>query len=209
MVQVDDGGEQAGPEPSGREARRKPAILTVDDDPQVLAAVARDLRRQYGERFRVVRAPDGASAIGALEELALAADPVALVVADQRMPGLSGVDVLQRGRELHPKARTVLLTAYADTDAAISAINDVRLDHYILKPWDPPEERLFPILDDLLDTWEADFHPPFTGLRLVGHRWSPDATASATSSPATSCRSSGSTSSATPRRPPACAAPPP
>ncbi len=137
--------------------------------------MARDLRRQYGARFRVVRAPEGTSAVAALEELALAGDPVALVVADQRMPGITGVDVLKRVRELHPEARTVLLTAYADTDAAIAAINEVRLDHYILKPWDPPEDRLYPILDELLDAWEADFHPPFEGLRLVGHRWSPDA----------------------------------
>jgi thioredoxin reductase (NADPH) len=141
----------------------------------VLAAVARDLRHQYGSRFRVVRAADGSQCVGALEELALATEPVALVVADQRMPGITGVEVLKRARELHPDARTVLLTAYADTDAAIAAINEVRLDRYILKPWDPPEERLFPILDELLDMWEADFHPPFEGLRLVGHRWSPDA----------------------------------
>jgi thioredoxin reductase (NADPH) len=176
---VTDVDEQGAEAPAaglgGRQARRKPALLTVDDDPQVLAAVARDLRRQYGARFRIVRAGDGPTAVAALEELALAGDPVALVVADQRMPGMSGVEVLTRVRALHADARTVLLTAYADTDAAIAAINEVRLDHYILKPWDPPEERLFPILDELLDSWEADFHPPFEGLRLVGHRWSPDA----------------------------------
>lgn len=153
---------------------RKPVVLAVDDDPLVLAAVARDLRQQYGSRVRVVRAPDGASAVEALEKLALAAEPVALIVADQRMPGMSGVELLVRAKELHPDVRTVLLTAYADTDAAITAINDVHLDHYILKPWDPPEERLYPVLDELLDDWEAGFHPPFDGIRLVGHRWSPD-----------------------------------
>jgi thioredoxin reductase (NADPH) len=154
--------------------RPKPVILTVDDDPQVLAAVSRDLRRQYGERFRVVRAADGATALAALEELTLTATPVALIVADQRMPGLSGVEVLSRAKSVHPDARTVLLTAYADTDAAIAAINEVHLDHYVFKPWDPPEERLFPVLDDLLDDWEAGYEPEFVGLRLVGHRWSPD-----------------------------------
>jgi thioredoxin reductase (NADPH) len=172
-----EGGVEAQPvgDPAARDGRRKPVVLAVDDDPQVLAAVARDLRSQYGSRFRVVRAPDGDSAVQSLEELVLAGEPVALVVADQRMPGTTGIDVLKRARELQPKVKTVLLTAYADTDAAISAINEVRLDHYILKPWDPPEERLHPILDVLLDEWEADFHPPFEGLRLVGHRWSPDA----------------------------------
>jgi len=153
----------------------KPVILAVDDDPQVLAAVARDLRQQYGERFRVVRAPDGESALRAIDELSLTGSAIALVVADQRMPGLSGVDVLERAKEAHPDTRTVLLTAYADTDAAIAAINRVHLDHYVFKPWDPPEERLFPVLDDLLDDWEAGHRPPFVGMRLVGHRWSSDA----------------------------------
>jgi len=155
-------------------AGRKAVILTVDDDPLVLAAVARDLRQQYAARFRIVRASDPGSALDSLEQLALAADPVALIVADQRMPAMSGVELLVRAKALHPDARTVLLTAYADTDAAISAINDVHLDHYIMKPWDPPDERLYPVLDDLLDDWEAGFNPSFDGIRLVGHRWSPD-----------------------------------
>ncbi|HEX7097113.1 MAG TPA: FAD-dependent oxidoreductase, partial [Acidimicrobiales bacterium] len=156
-------------------AGRKPVILAVDDDPLVLAAVSRDLRRQYGSRFHVVRAPDGESALSTLEALALSSDPVALIVADQRMPGMTGVELLARGKDLHPDVRTALLTAYADTDAAITAINEVHLDHYILKPWDPPDERLYPVLDELLDDWEAGFNPPFEGIRLVGHRWSPDA----------------------------------
>ena len=166
--------DSAGTRTTQPPAPSKPVILTVDDDPHVLAAISRDLRRQYGERYRVVRAPDGEAALAALAELTRASTPVALVVADQRMPGLTGVDVLERAKRSHPDVRTVLLTAYADTDAAIAAINQVHLDHYIFKPWDPPEERLFPILDDLLDDWEAGFQPPFVGIRLVGHRWSSD-----------------------------------
>jgi thioredoxin reductase (NADPH) len=150
----------------------KPAILAVDDDPQVLATVARDLRRQYGERFRILRAPDGQTALAALEELTLAADPLALIVADQRMPGMTGIELLTQARTFTPDARAVLLTAYADTEAAIAAINEVHLDHYVLKPWDPPEELLYPVLDELLDDWEAGFHPPFEGVRVVGDRWS-------------------------------------
>jgi thioredoxin reductase (NADPH) len=152
----------------------KPSILAVDDDPQVLAAVARDLRRQYGDRYRILRAADGGQALAALEELTLTGDPLALILADQRMPGMSGIELLTRARAIQPGARVVLLTAYADTDAAIAAINEVRLDYYVLKPWDPPEDRLYPILDEILDDWEASFHPPFEGVRLVGHRWSPD-----------------------------------
>ena len=171
--------EAGGDGPTGgsrAQARtQKPAILAVDDDPQVLASVARDLRRQYGERFRVVRAPDGETALSVLEQLTLAADPLALIVADQRMPGMTGIELLTEARTFAPDARAVLLTAYADTDAAIAAINEVHLDHYVLKPWDPPEERLYPVLDELLDDWEAGFHPPFEGVRVVGDRWSPEA----------------------------------
>ena len=169
------GGDGATSSPPVPARAPKPAILAVDDDPQVLATVARDLRRQYGERFRILRAPDGETALAALEELALAADPLALIVADQRMPGMTGIDLLAQARMLTPDARAVLLTAYADTEAAIAAINEVHLDHYVLKPWDPPEERLYPILDELLDDWEAGFHPPFEGVRVVGDRWSPEA----------------------------------
>jgi thioredoxin reductase (NADPH) len=161
--------------PGAARPRTRPTILAADDDPQVLAAVARDLRRQYGDRFRIVRAPDGESAAATLEDLLLAGEPLALVVSDQRMPGMSGIELLHRTRELHPRARTVLLTAYADIDAAIAAINEIRLDHYVLKPWDPPEERLYPILDELLDDWEAGYHPSFEGIRLVGSRWSAEA----------------------------------
>lgn len=155
-------------------AGTRPVILAVDDDPQVLAAVSRDLRHAYGERFRIVRAESGQVALTVLDELTLAGEAVALVVADQRMPGMSGVELLGTVRTSFPKARLVLLTAYADTDAAIAAINDVHLDYYVMKPWEPPEERLYPVLDELLDEWEAGFHPPFEGIRVVGHRWSPD-----------------------------------
>ena len=151
----------------------KPALLTVDDDPEVLRAVERDLRREYGDRFRVLRADSGATALEALKQLKLRNDPVALFLVDQRMPQMSGVEFLEEAMELFPEAKRVLLTAYADTDAAIRAINSVKTDYYLLKPWDPPEERLYPVLNDLLDDWLSSFRPPFTGIRVVGSRWSP------------------------------------
>jgi thioredoxin reductase (NADPH) len=152
----------------------RPVVLAVDDDPDVLRAVDRDLRRRYADRYRVLRAGGGEEAVDALREARTRNLPVALIVSDQRMPGMDGVALLREARELFPDAKMVLLTAYADTDAAIAAINDVHLDYYILKPWDPPEERLYPILDDLLDDWNAGYRPPFTGVRVVGHRWAPD-----------------------------------
>lgn len=151
----------------------KPALLTVDDDPEVLRAVERDLRREYGDRFRVLRADSGATALEALKQLKLRNDPVALFLVDQRMPQMSGVEFLEEAMELFPEAKRVLLTAYADTDAAIRAINSVKTDYYLLKPWDPPEERLYPVVNDLLDDWLSSFRPPFTGIRVVGSRWSP------------------------------------
>ncbi len=150
----------------------KPAILTIDDDPQVLRAVERDLRQKYAKEFRIIRAESGAVALDALERLKLRNDPVALLVADQRMPEMTGVEFLEKARELFPDAKRVLLTAYADTDAAITAINAVRIHYYLMKPWDPPEQNLYPFLDDLLDDWMSAYHPSFDGLRLVGHRWS-------------------------------------
>src|SRR6201995_405586 len=152
--------------------RRRPAIVVVDDEPVVLAAVARDLRRGFGESYRIVRAGSGEEALEALRELCRRGQQGALLVADQRMPGLSGTDSLVRAREIVPPARRVLLPAYADTEAAIQAINEVSLDYYLLKPWDPPEEELFPVLEDLLTTWEAGAALESGGVRVIGHRFS-------------------------------------
>jgi thioredoxin reductase (NADPH) len=153
---------------------RRPAILAVDDEPAVLAAVARDLRRGFGERYRVLRAQSGAEALDLLGETRRRGDQVALLIADQRMPGMSGTDYLVEARTVVPGAKRVLLTAYADTEAAISAINDVALDYYLLKPWDPPEEQLYPVVEDLLTTWEAGAAADAGGVRLIGHRFSKD-----------------------------------
>ncbi|HUD23184.1 MAG TPA: FAD-dependent oxidoreductase [Acidobacteriaceae bacterium] len=151
----------------------KPVLLTVDDDPEVLRAVERDLRRRYAERFRVLRADSGATAMEALRGLKRRGDSVALLLVDQRMPQMTGVEFLGQAMELFPNAKRVLLTAYADTDAAIGAINDAKIHHYLLKPWDPPEEQLYPVLDDLLEDWMGSFRPPFEGVRVLGTRWSP------------------------------------
>ena len=151
----------------------KPFILTVDDDPDVLRAVERDLRRQYGSRYRIIAAESGRAALEAVEQLKIRNDPLALFLVDQRMPAMSGVEFLEAALPLFPNAKRALLTAYADTDAAIRAINSARIDHYLMKPWDPPEERLYGVVDDLLDDWQASFRPAFDGIRIVGHRWSP------------------------------------
>jgi thioredoxin reductase (NADPH) len=150
----------------------KPAILTVDDDAAVSQAIARDLRRQYGGDYQIVRATSGTEALGVLAELALRGRPVALIASDQRMPGMTGVEFLELAREHAAEAKCVLVTAYADTDVAIKAINDIALDHYLLKPWDPPDERLYPVLDDLLGDWWADHRDDTTDVKVVGHRWS-------------------------------------
>ena len=154
------------------EPARRPAIVAVDDEPSVLAAVARDLRRGFGERYRVVRATSGTEALELVRELRARGDHVALLIADQRMPGMPGTEYLVAARKLVPDAKRVLLTAYADTDAAIAAINDVALDYYLLKPWDPPEEQLFPVVEDLLQTWESGAALEAGGVRIVGHRFS-------------------------------------
>ena len=152
---------------------RKPVILSVDDDPAVSRAVARDLRRHYGERYRIVRAESGPDALETLNELKLRGDTVAVFVADYRMPGMSGIEFLEDAMDIYPLARRVLLTAYADTHAAIDAINVVDLDHYLLKPWDPPEEKLYPVIDGLLEAWrtQGDRAVPMT--KVIGHRWNP------------------------------------
>ncbi len=151
----------------------KPVLLTVDDDPEVLRAVERDLRRRYAERYRVLRADSGAAALEALRGLKRRDDSVALLLVDQRMPNMTGVEFLGQAMEIFPDAKRVLLTAYADTDAAIRAINDAGVHHYLLKPWDPPEEHLYPVLDDLLDDWMGSYRPPMEGVRVLGTRWSP------------------------------------
>ena len=151
----------------------KPALIVVDDDPQVLAAVRRDLRAHYRQDYTIISASSGEEALTTIKELKSRGDSLAMVISDQRMPGLQGTDVLAQSRETYPLARRVLLTAYSDIDAAIKAINVSHLDHYLSKPWDPPEECLFPVVDDLLDSWQAAYLPEARGLRLVGHQWSP------------------------------------
>jgi thioredoxin reductase (NADPH) len=152
-------------------APRKPVILTVDDDPAVSRAVARDLRRHYGERYRIVRAESGPDALETLNELKLRGDTVAVFVADYRMPQMSGIEFLEEAMDIYPLARRVLLTAYADTHAAIDAINVVDLDHYLLKPWDPPEEKLYPVIDGLLEAWHATGDRAIPHTKVIGHRW--------------------------------------
>ncbi|WP_156747490.1 response regulator, partial [Mycobacterium sp. E2462] len=153
-------------------AQRKPVMLTVDDDPSVSRAVARDLRRHYGENHRIVRAESGPDALGTLKELKLRGETVAMLIADYRMPQMSGIEFLEQAMDLYPAARRVLLTAYADTHAAIDAINVVDLDHYLLKPWDPPEEKFYPVIDALLDAWRAAPEHPIPHTKVIGHRWS-------------------------------------
>lgn len=151
----------------------KPTILAVDDDPAVLSAITRDLQRYYGGSYRVLRAASGVAALEALAELQRRSEPVALFLVDQRMPNMNGIEFLTEAMKRYPMAKRALLTAYADTEAAIAAINRVAADYYLLKPWDPPETQLYPVLDDLLHDWQAGYRPPFEGVRIVGHRWSP------------------------------------
>jgi len=150
----------------------RPILLAVDDDISVLEAVVQDLRRQYGQTYRVMRAGSGQAALDTLEQLKTRQEPVALLLSDQRMPGMTGVDFLEKAIQFYPEARRVLLTAYADTEVAIRAINTARIHYYLTKPWDPPEEKLYPVLSDLLEDWKAGYRPPFEGLRVIGHRWS-------------------------------------
>lgn len=149
-----------------------PVIVAIDDDLQVLRAIERDLRGGFGSAYRIVAAESGATALDVVRRLKLRGSAVALFVADQRMPGMTGVEFLAAAREIYPDAKRVLLTAYADTEVAITAINTIQLDHYLLKPWDPPEDKLFPVLEDVLSDWQAGFRPPFEGIRVISHRWS-------------------------------------
>jgi len=150
----------------------KPVIMTVDDEPHVLNAVARDLQAHYQKDYRIVKAGSGDDALEAVRELKRRNVPMALFLVDQRMPSISGVEFLQEAIKLYPEAKRVLLTAYADTDAAIASINAIGLDYYLMKPWDPPEERLYPVLDDLLSDWLASVPVPYDGIRVAGTLWS-------------------------------------
>ena len=156
----------------GQPAPKRPVILAIDDEPEVLRAVQRDLRSRYSDTYQVLGAGSGQEAIDTIKELATRGAPLALILADQRMPSITGVDVLRETLSIYPDAKKALLTAYADTEAAIGAINDVGLDHYIMKPWDPPDQKLYPILDDLLEDWQAHFRPTFEGIRVVSQEWS-------------------------------------
>jgi thioredoxin reductase (NADPH) len=167
-----DGGTEPAAAAASTATAVRTAIMTVDDDPGVSRAVARDLRRRYGESHRIVRAESAEAALAALSELKLRGDLVAVILADYRMPQMNGIEFLERAMDVYPGARRVLLTAYADTGAAIDAINVVDLDHYLLKPWDPPEEKLYPVVDALLDAWLASDHRPVPETKVVGHRWS-------------------------------------
>src|SRR5580704_4171319 len=150
----------------------RPILLAVDDDVNVLEAVVQDLRRQYGATYRVMRAASAQAALDTLAQLKSRQEPVALILSDQRMPGITGVEFLERSRAIYPDCRRVLLTAYADTEAAIQAINSARIHYYLNKPWDPPEEKLYPVLSDLLEDWKAGYQPAFEGLQVIGSRWS-------------------------------------
>src|ERR1700759_848980 len=156
-----------GPDPQPR----LPVLLTVDDDPAVSRAVARDLRRHYGGRYRIVRAESGQDALETINELKLRGDTVAVFVADYRMPGMSGIEFLEEAMDIYPLAGRGLLTAYPDPHAAIAAINVVDLDHYLLKPWDPPEEKLYPVIDGLLETWRSQGDRAIPHTKVIGHRW--------------------------------------
>ena len=157
---------------TAQQPQARAAILTVDDDPAVSRAVARDLRRQFGEQYRIVRAESAESALDALRQMKLRGDVVAVLLADYRMPQMNGIEFLEQAMDIYPGARRALLTAYADTGAAIDAINVVDLDYYLMKPWDPPEEKLYPVVDALLDSWLAADHRPVPETKVVGHRWS-------------------------------------
>ncbi len=149
----------------------RPIIFSIDDDPQVLRALSRDLKTMYGKEYKIMSTSSATEALESLTDLKNSSDVVAMFVCDQRMPEMEGVDFLEKAIKIFPAAKRILLTAYSDTDAAIKAINDVQLDYYLMKPWDPPEEKLYPVINDLLDDWQNDYIPEFKGIRLVGYQF--------------------------------------
>ncbi|HZX59443.1 MAG TPA: response regulator, partial [Mucilaginibacter sp.] len=151
----------------------KPIIFSIDDDPQVLRAISRDLKTQYNADYKIISTSSANEALDALTDLKNSSDTVALFLVDQRMPEMEGVDFLHKAIKIYPDAKRVLLTAYSDTEAAIKAINDVQLDYYLMKPWNPPEEKLYPVLNDLLDDWQSNYTPDFKGIKLIGYQFSP------------------------------------
>jgi thioredoxin reductase (NADPH) len=151
----------------------RPIIFSIDDDPQVLRAISRDLKKQYGKEYKIISTESASEALESLTDLKNSSDVVAMFVCDQRMPEMEGVDFLEKAIKIFPNAKRILLTAYSDTEAAIKAINDVQLDYYLMKPWDPPEEKLYPVIDDLLDDWQNDYVPDFKGIKLIGYQFSP------------------------------------
>ena len=151
----------------------KPIIISVDDDPQVLRSLKRDLRKQYKDQYRIISTDSADEATAAVEELKKKGEVIALFLSDQRMPEMNGVDFLEKARKFYPDAKRVLLTAYSDTQAAIKAINDVQLDYYLMKPWDPPEQKLYPVINELLEDWQLSYRPEWKGLKLVGYPYSP------------------------------------
>ena len=177
----------------------KPILLAIDDDTSVLEAVVQDLRRHYGQEYRILRAASGQAALDICTQLQERKDIVALFLSDQRMPGLTGVEFLQQAMTIYPEAKRVLLTAYADTEAAIRAINAAKIHYYLNKPWDPPEEKLYPVLDDLLGSWKQGYKAPYEGIRVIGLRWSPTDHAVRDLLPATGSSTNGSTRKICPR----------
>ena len=151
----------------------RPIIFTIDDDPQVLRAITRDLKTMYGKEYKILSTSSANEALESLTDLKNTSDIVAMFVCDQRMPEMDGVGFLEKAIKIFPSAKRILLTAYSDTEAAIKAINDVQLDYYLMKPWDPPEEKLYPVINDLLDDWQNDYIPEFKGIKLVGYQFSP------------------------------------
>ncbi|MBS1502790.1 MAG: response regulator, partial [Bacteroidetes bacterium] len=151
----------------------KPIIFSIDDDPQVLRAIGRDIKAQYNADYKIISTTSAKEALDLLTDLKNTGDTVAMFLVDQRMPEMEGVDFLRQAIKVFPVAKRVLLTAYSDTEAAIKAINDVQLDYYLMKPWNPPEEKLYPVINDLLDDWQGDYTPDFKGIKVIGYQFSP------------------------------------